>query len=79
MHAFKTRPHRRPARAQQPARPAAPDLRHFQPMVHVARRKVDELLQLGATLHAVTARKVTLKRMGQTATIDDFGRVDWLQ
>lgn len=65
------------APAQRPAAPA--DLRRFEPTSSAALGKVRELVARGAALAAVTRTVVTVTRMGQTATIDHAGRVEWLQ
>jgi hypothetical protein len=75
--------HRRPADRRPGLVNAAPqqpclDMRRFEPTMPAAAAKVDELLKRGAVLTAVTRTKVTLIRMGQTATVDHAGRVEWL-
>lgn len=60
------------------ARRQAPiDLARFEPQSPFARRQVDELVERGAVVIAVRSALVTLKRAGQTARIDSWGRVEW--
>lgn len=58
-------------------RRSAPDLAAFQPIVKLARRKVDELIERGAVVIDVRSAQVTLRRGEQTARVDAWGRVDW--
>lgn len=53
------------------------DLSRFQPMAPGARDRVEELLKRGAIVVRVTAEQVVVRRAGQTATVDQVGRVKW--
>jgi carotenoid cleavage dioxygenase-like enzyme len=70
------RKHGLPA-AKKAGRPVPVDLARFEPQSAFARSKVDELIKRGAVVIAVRAALVTLKRAGQTARIDSWGRVEW--
>lgn len=71
--------HRKHGQAGAPkARRQAPiDLARFEPQSPFARSAVDELIKRGAVVIAVRTSLVTLKRAGQTARIDSWGRVEW--
>lgn len=56
---------------------ASRNLRVFQPMVPVAKCKLDELIARQATVTEVYADRVVLQRHGQFAQIDAWGRVRW--
>tara|TARA_B100001105_G_C22394672_1_gene446123 strand:- start:991 stop:1224 length:234 start_codon:yes stop_codon:yes gene_type:complete len=65
------------AGATKARRQAPTDLARFEPQSPFARSQVDELVKRGAVVVAVRAALVTLKRAGQTARIDSWGRVEW--
>lgn len=80
MPATTKRSNRRATKAtQRPLRPSRPslDMKLFEPMTPIATEKIKELISRGAAVAGVTRTVVTLHRMGQTATIDLYGRVEW--
>lgn len=52
-------------------------LERFQPQTPVARYTLEELLRRGAMPVFANRDQVILKRQGQTATLDAFGRLTW--
>jgi hypothetical protein len=52
-------------------------LERFQPQTPVARYTLEELLRRGAMPVFANRDQVILKRQGQTATLDAFGRLNW--
>lgn len=65
------------AGATRAQRQAPTDLARFEPNTPLARNQVDELVRRGAIIVAVRPALVTLKRAGQTACADSWGRVEW--
>jgi hypothetical protein len=56
-------------------RPAS--LNRFEPQTPVAKHTLEELLRRGALPVFANRDQVILKRQGQTATLDAFGRLSW--
>lgn len=56
----------------------ANSLKVFRPMTQVATGKVRSLLDAGAQLVRESEDKVVLRRGIQQATVDAFGRVEWV-
>jgi hypothetical protein len=61
-----------PASSDQPV-----SLERFQPQTPVAKYTLEELLRRGALPVFANRDQVILKREGQTATLDAFGRLSW--
>lgn len=52
-------------------------LERFEPQTPVARYNLEDLLRRGALPVFANRDQVILKRQGQTATLDAYGRLSW--
>jgi hypothetical protein len=68
---------RRTARRGDKAHRAPVSLERFQPQTPVARYNLEDLLRRGAFPVFANRDQVILKRQGQTATLDAYGRLTW--
>jgi len=68
---------RRTARRGDKAHHAPVSLERFQPQTPVAKYSLEDLLRRGALPVFANRDQVILKRQGQTATLDAYGRLTW--
>jgi hypothetical protein len=68
---------RRTLRRGDKARQRIVSLERFEPQTPVAKYKLEDLLRRGALPVFANRDQVILKRQGQTATLDSYGRLSW--
>jgi hypothetical protein len=69
--------HRRTSRRGEKPLQETVSLERFQPQTPVAKYNLEDLLRRGARPVFANRDQVILKRQGQTATLDAFGRLSW--
>ena len=68
---------RRTARRGDKAHQLPVSLERFQPQTPLAKYQLEDLLRRGASPVFANRDQVILKRQGQTATLDAYGRLTW--